>query len=235
VTTAVEAYLPVAADDARGRRRSVRAAVFLFALIVGISLVAIVPIWAQFGGVAGGSGLGAVALAGLFVALRGRTDVQDSETLERANTWGREAFATSYAAARGMRVEDPEELRRRLPSSLTGRPEFSMYGLLAGRVEGRILLWRDRSDPETANHAADIALVPAPPGEVPAPSPPYRTARFGDWLPWSTTSAPGPAPSRGSTHSPRRRHGWQETPDDAVPGGDRAAAPHRHAGAVAGR
>jgi hypothetical protein len=102
------------------------------------------------------------------------------------------ASRVTNAAARGMRAEDPAELRRRLPSPVTGRPEFSMHGRLAGRVEGHILLWRDRSDPDTANHAADIALVAAAPGEVPAPSPPYRTARFGAWLAVVHDLGPGP-------------------------------------------
>ena len=108
--------------------------------------------------------------------------VRRGEVRGRAEAWGREAFAREYARARGLRIEDAEQVRRRIPIPLPGRPERSMYGRLGEGVDGRLVLWRDRTHPESGNRAMNLALVPAPSASPPAAREPYEVAQAGGWL-----------------------------------------------------
>ena len=49
-------------------------------------------------------------------------------------------------------------------------------------MDGRIVWWRDRSDPDTGDRAMMLALVPAPAGDTATPTPPHGLERAGGWL-----------------------------------------------------
>ena len=68
------------------------------------------------------------------------------------------------------------------PQPLAGHPERSAYGALAGKVEGRIVTWRDPTDPETFDRALDLALVAAVDGDRRAARDGFEAIRAGDWL-----------------------------------------------------
>lgn len=84
----------------------------------------------------------------------------------RAVPRGRAAFLDGYAARHGLRVEDPDALRRAFDSPLPGTPIGVLHGTLAPGVDGRLVLWRDRTD-EAARRAMLLAIVPA---DGPAPA-----------------------------------------------------------------
>ena len=60
-----------------------------------------------------------------------------------ARPWGIEAFTREYAKHSGLTVEDPDELRRRLPLSTPGRPQMAWHGDLGGGVHGHLSVWLD--------------------------------------------------------------------------------------------
>jgi hypothetical protein len=100
---------------------------------------------------------------GLFGRRRGAS-------ASEAEAWGLEAFAAEYAQARGMVVEDREELRRRVAFPFAAAPERSLYGPLGNGVMGRLVLLVDHaelSDERFINlaivRAADHPIEPASP------------------------------------------------------------------------
>ena len=92
---------------------------------------------------------------------------EEDETSVRAKAWGRAAFTREYARSRGMRLEDPDEFRRRFRMPFTGSPDAVMRGRLPGAAEGRIVLGNDRNVPDRA--FVNIAIVEAPPQQAQAP------------------------------------------------------------------
>ena len=60
--------------------------------------------------------------------------------------WGIEAFTREYAKHAGLAVEDPDELRHRLPSAAPGRPQMAWHGDLGGGTLGHLSVWIDPSD-----------------------------------------------------------------------------------------
>jgi hypothetical protein len=181
VKTAGERYLAVTKDDPHAARRGRRGFGFFVALFAVIGL--------PFAAIAWIAGSPSAAIAAMVVMLAlgvglgalARRSVRHGESVERAQAWGREAFAREHARSRGLRIEDAEELRRRLLLPFPGRPERSQHGDLGG-VDGRIVWWRDRSDPDTGDRAMMLAPVPAPAGDPAAPTSPHRLERAGDWL-----------------------------------------------------
>jgi hypothetical protein len=95
--------------------------------------------------------------------------------------FGLEAFAAGYASARGLELEDPDELRRRIALPFPGYPEYCMRGRLAQSVEGRLVLWLNHLD-MTERPYVNVALVPARAGADPAPTPPFELALEDGWL-----------------------------------------------------
>jgi hypothetical protein len=182
VKTAIERYLAVAKDDPQASRRGARALAFVTLLFAALGLV--------IGAIVGlTSGMGAglmifvvLVVLGLILGLLGRRSAKGIEIHGRAEGWGREAFAREYAKAHGLRIENPEQLRRRLQFPLNGRPERSLYGDLGDGVDGRLVWWRDRSDPGSGDKAYMLALVPGRDGELPPASPPFQVMRAGGWL-----------------------------------------------------
>jgi hypothetical protein len=94
---------------------------------------------------------------------------------------GLEAFAREYARFRGMALEDRDEFRRRFASPIPGAPLKVMYGHLGGEVTGRIVLWIARDERFTAQYW-NMAVVPAPAGDVPGLLPNFRVERAGSAL-----------------------------------------------------
>ena len=130
-----------------------------------------------------GAAAGAAALAlaiGTAKVIGGRAHAKVAS--HHAHTWGLEAFAREYARTRGLWLEDDQEFRRRFRAPLHGGPQFSMRGQMADGVDGRLVLWRDGSDPQTLERIWNLVLVPAPAGEVEAPDEKLHLWRAGDWL-----------------------------------------------------
>jgi hypothetical protein len=92
---------------------------------------------------------------------------EEDETSVRSKPWGRAAFTREYARSRGLRLEDPDEFRRRFRMPFPGTPEAVMRGPLPGGVEGRIVFARDRNLPDRS--LVNVAIVEAPPKQAPAP------------------------------------------------------------------
>jgi hypothetical protein len=182
VKTAIEGYLPHAREDPRAARRGLRGfgAIFLLFLVIGVVVGAIAYVSGGFGTAL--MLFGVCAVLGLVLGAIGGRGARGMEIHDRAEAWGREAFAREYAKARGLRIEDAEQVRGRIAIPLPGRPERSMYGRLAGAVDGRLVTWRNRADPEVPNCAMNLALVPAPQGELPEVRAPYQAMRADGWL-----------------------------------------------------
>ncbi len=182
VRTAVEAYLAVSGDDPHAERRGRRGFAVVFGLIAGLGLVPAALAFAVGGAVVGLPALCGVLLLAFGLALVVGRGARRGEVRSRAQAWGREAFAREHAWARGLRIEDAEQVRRRIPLPLPGRPERSLYGPLGDGVDGRIVLWRDRTDPESGDRALNLALVPAPGDGAPEARAPYAILTAGRWL-----------------------------------------------------
>jgi hypothetical protein len=106
---------------------------------------------------------GLILLPGVFAAARGaRREVIASHVALRAGPWGIEAFARGYASARGMRLEDCEEFRRRFDAPLPGRP----LKVLRASDDLRLVLWLSRF--ELPKQHWLLAIVPAREGPPPA-------------------------------------------------------------------
>lgn len=84
----------------------------------------------------------------------------------RAVPRGRAAFLAGYAARHGLRVEDADAVRRAFASPVPGTPVGVLHGPLGPGVEGRLVLWRDRTD-DAARRSLLLAIVP-PTAPVPA-------------------------------------------------------------------
>ena len=78
-------------------------------------------------------------------------EAMDDRVEACAIPWGIEAFTTEYAKHAGLTVEDPDELRRRLPLAAPGRPQMAWHGDLGNGVPGHISAW------------IDPTVAPAPP------------------------------------------------------------------------
>ena len=103
---------------------------------------------------------------------------EEDETSVRSKAWGRAAFTREYARSRGLRLEDPDEFRRRFRMPFAGSPEAVMHGRLPTGVEGRIVLGRDRNLPDRS--FVNIAIVEAPPQQA---QPPFVAAPAANgWL-----------------------------------------------------
>jgi hypothetical protein len=109
---------------------------------------------------------------GLFGRRRGAS-------ANEAEAWGLEAFTAAYAQARGMVVEDREELRRRVAFPFPAAPERSLYGPLPGGLSGRIVLLVDHAE-LSEQRFVNLAIVPAP-GDGIEPASPFAADR-GDGL-----------------------------------------------------
>ncbi len=92
---------------------------------------------------------------------------EEDETSVRARAWGRAAFTREYARSRGLRLEDPDEFRRRFRLPFSACPEAVMRGRLPGEVEGRIVLACDRNQP--GREFVNLAIVEAPPQQAQPP------------------------------------------------------------------
>ena len=184
VEVAARAYVEHAHENPYAKERRFRHGRAAFVLVF---VFFVIP-WAVIGFLVEGvivgvaAGLAALALAvGLARLMGGRAHEQVSAA--HASAWGFEAFVAGYARSRGLWLEDEQELRRRLTFPLRGGPQVSMRGELADGVEGRLVLWRDSSDPEVLSRLWNLALAPAPPGDTPEASERrWRVWRVGDWL-----------------------------------------------------
>jgi hypothetical protein len=106
-------------------------------------------------------------------SIRAGGEVRDDEVAARAWPWGMEAFVRGHAAARGLTLEDADELRRRLRTVLPGRPMKAMHGELAPGVPGHLAIWVDPVVPGPARTFL-VAVVPPPAdGRAPAVEPPF--------------------------------------------------------------
>ncbi len=179
VTVAQEAYRTAASAAARPVARKVRGIV-LGAGAVSAALTAVVfaGVWA-FGG-----GLATAVIVGvlMFVITSGsmargagivaRTVGRDL-TEARTRPWGLEAFARGYARTRGLRTEDPDELRRRLGSPVPGRAQKAWHGDLGDGVLGHLAIWLDpTSAPAPPRHWL-LAVVTAPADRAPQVATPH--------------------------------------------------------------
>jgi hypothetical protein len=92
-----------------------------------------------------------------------------------AEAWGLEAFTAAYAQARGMVVEDREELRRRVAFPFPAAPERSLHGPLPGGGIGRLVLLVDHAE-LSDERFANLAIVRAPHDAI-EPAPPFAAHR----------------------------------------------------------
>jgi len=141
VPSAVAGYEPVV----RGRARRVGSVVGLGVLaLVLAGLAGAVWLGLQTGLAAGGAITAifvvVVVAAVLRSAFRAAHEIARDEIDARARPWGLEAFLRGHAAARGLTLEDTDQLRRRFTGPLRGRPMGAMHGRLAGRVDGHLAL-----------------------------------------------------------------------------------------------
>jgi hypothetical protein len=126
---------------------------------------------------AAAAALGAVIAVPRIVkaAISTGRETEDDEVGAPSRAWGLDAFASEYARARGMALEDPAEFRRRFASPIPGAPLKVLYG-----PAGRLVLWQARTDDGGIQYW-NLAVVPAPPGTAePHELPGYRVARVGD-------------------------------------------------------
>jgi len=86
-------------------------------------------------------GLGAIAAN--RIGLRAGQDALEDRSSASAIPWGIEAFARGYATHSGLAVEDHDELRRRLPAPVDGRPQIAWQGEIAPGIEGHLSTWID--------------------------------------------------------------------------------------------
>ena len=184
VKEAAQAYADHASEspyaERRGRRQAV--AVFVPAFVVFVIPAAVIGFGSEGTVVGAIATLATIALAAGLTFLFGRR-VREGVAATHSHDWGLEAFAREYARSRRLALEDTQEFRRRFKSPLHGGPQFSMRGRLGGEVDGRIVLWRDSSDPESGSRIWNLAMVPAPAGATPsAPESGLHVWRVDDWL-----------------------------------------------------
>ncbi len=158
-----------AQTHARGVRGTVRGlGVALFIVLTLIGLAGIGAAWLALPELRPELVLSAAGLlfiflpGGLIAAWRAGREVHDDEVSVRALPWGIEAFAREYAAARGLRLEDPDAFRHRFPSPFPGAPLRVMHGELSPGVPGWVALWNDDVWPQRRHRL--VAVVPAPAG-----------------------------------------------------------------------
>jgi hypothetical protein len=167
VTTAQAAYRPVVARAA-GRRG--RLAGGIAGGTLALLSVAGAAIWAA-GWLLFGDAPEAFAGAALMLALgllgawrAGRRAARD-QGADRARTataaWGLEAFARGYATGRRLRQEDPDELRRRLPPTVRGRPQKAWHGDLGDATPGHLALWIEPTLPGAPTRHWLVAAISA--------------------------------------------------------------------------
>jgi hypothetical protein len=184
---AVAAYRDTAARDESlhavlGQRTagdSISRVTFLvLAVVFGLSAAVMVGVLVAVG-VAALAGLGAAVAAGVvagplagtltgfgFIRLGKRTRARRQLSVSEhvigrfAARLGLEAFAREYARARGMTLEDPDELRARLACPLPGIPVKAIHGDLGDGVVGRLAFWLDDTDVTRAT-LYNVAVVAA--------------------------------------------------------------------------
>ena len=181
VDSAVQAYA-AAASAGEPSRQAASARVRILAVFLLIAVLIGGLTFATSGPPGGIAAFVIIMMIGVFAAVRRGTDVFEETAAERAEAWGLEAFAAGYAQRHGLVAEDREELRRRLAWPFPGYPERCMRGQIAAGSEGRLMLWRDPSQPAERSYS-NVALVPAPRSEPQArPRAPLDAHRVDDWL-----------------------------------------------------
>lgn len=121
------------------------------------------------------------APAAIHAALRFGREAAADDIAVRSNLPGLEAFAREYARSRGMALEDRDEFRRRFASPIPGAPLKVIYGNFGNGVSGRLVLWISRTDAWEVRYW-NMAVVPAPAGEVAGVLPQFRVERVGNIL-----------------------------------------------------
>jgi hypothetical protein len=186
VPTAQAAYAALAADDAESTGRTVSFAVMVVLVVVGVIWFSIDALLALAfhdhlaALIAAVVGVAAIPWAVSAARRTGREEAQ-SQVESRSKLPGLEAFVREYARSRGLVLEDRDEFRRRFASPIPGAPLKVMYGLLGAEVSGRLVLWMAR-DERWQMRYWNMAVVPAPPGDVPGVLPQFQVQRVGDAL-----------------------------------------------------
>lgn len=189
------ANVPVAAaayaQGLAGHRRSTRwkttgiaAAAIVVLLLIWFAIDVVIALAFDMPGAAA-----IAAIIGLFSipfaigkAVRFGSEAADADVTTRSRLCGLEAFARAYAQARGMTLEDRDELRRRFASPVPGAPLKSLHGRIGGGgdVIGRIVLWIARDERWQVRYW-NMAVVPAAGGGAePAQVPGFQVWRVGD-------------------------------------------------------
>lgn len=189
VAQAKAAYAHVLRSRSRrqGRKASAvaMAAVFLCFVLLALLDFAALAIGIPLPLVIAGIAFELVVLlpVGLVAAARAGRALGASRLEHASSQFGLAAFASGYAASRGLREEDREELRHRLDPPLPGAPLRAWHGPLGGPdgPVGRLVIWIDRTELGTTRYAL-LAAVPDPGGDLPATPGPYRVARSGGTL-----------------------------------------------------
>jgi hypothetical protein len=131
------------------------------------------------------AGRDAVRVEGRFGRLMKRVGVNVMHGVHahtaKARAWGVEGFAREYARARGLRVTDREEFRRRMTMPVPGHARRSLQGALPGGLDGHLVLWEDPTVPN-GRRLLDLAIVPAAGEGAPQPGPGFEAWRSGPWL-----------------------------------------------------
>ena len=169
VAAAAEAYAGHAERSAYARERGFRVGRAVF---VAIFVFFVIP-WGVIGYVVEGLLVGILAALAALLLATGLTRIKSSQakgkvSKEHAYAWGLEAFAREYAHSRGLWPEDVQEFRKRFSPPLHGGPQFVMRGRLPGdgEAEGRIVLWRDGTDPEVLERLYNLVVVTAAGGGI---------------------------------------------------------------------
>ncbi len=179
VTTAQEAYRTVSVGAARPVARKVRGVVLGAGSVSGLLNAAVFAgVWALSGELSTAIVVG----VGMFVLTTGTMArgagiaaraVAGDLTEARTRPWGLEAFARGYARTRGLRTEDPDELRRRLGSPVPGRAQKAWHGDLGDGVLGHLAIWIDPTPAPAPPRHWLLAVVDAPAGRKPRVDAPY--------------------------------------------------------------
>lgn len=136
-------------------------AMIFFSLIVAAAWFAGSLFWTS--PAVGALGACFIVLGGIRVAnregLKMGQEALDDRIEACAVPWGLEAFSREYAKHSGLAVEDPEELRRRLPGVRSGRAQMAWHGELAPDVTGHLSSWIDPSGPTGQPRFRLVAVV----------------------------------------------------------------------------
>jgi len=139
VDTAIAAYGRVVAGPAR--RFGVVAGLVFFVVAV-LAAAACLLVGVRTGFALGGVVTAALAAWGLWRIVRAAVgtarELSAAERDARARPWGLEAFVRGYAQPRGLTVEDPAVVQRRLDSPVRGHAVAALHG-----PAGHLVLWLD--------------------------------------------------------------------------------------------